>query len=102
MPAHFRPEHLGRAPARFEESQLIHWQKETLQRMSAAEIGAWLGSEVSTDFVELVRHNVVLPADAAPWMAVVRGELPPLGPDERRIICRGGPRILRGSRPSSR
>ena len=34
---------LGRAPARFEESQLIHWQKETLQRMSAAEIGAWLG-----------------------------------------------------------
>ena len=45
MPAHFRPEHLGRAPARFEESQLIHWQKETLQRMSAAEIGAWLGSE---------------------------------------------------------
>jgi glutamyl-tRNA synthetase len=90
MPVHFRPEHLGRAPARFEESQLIHWQKETLQRMSAAEIGAWLGSEVSTAFVELVRHNVVLPADAAPWMAVVRGELPPLGPDERRIVDTAG------------
>jgi hypothetical protein len=90
MPVHFRPEHLGRAPARFEESQLIHWQKETLQRMSAAEIGAWLGSEVSTAFVELVRHNVVLPADAAPWMAVVRGELPPLGPDERRIVDAAG------------
>ena len=43
MPAHFRPEHLGRAPARFEEAQLLHWQKETLQRMSAAEVGAWLG-----------------------------------------------------------
>ncbi len=80
MPAHFRPEHLGRAPARFDESQLMHWQKETLQRMSAAEIRAWLGSQDdSAEFVELVRHNVVLPADAAPWVAVVRGELPPLG-----------------------
>ena len=43
MPAHFRPEHLGRASARFEESQLLHWQKETLRHMSAAEIAAWLG-----------------------------------------------------------
>ena len=49
MPAHFRPEHLGRAPARFEESQLMHWQKETLQRMSAAEVGAWLGLQDAAD-----------------------------------------------------
>jgi glutamyl-tRNA synthetase len=91
MPTHFRPEHLGRASARFDESQLMHWQKETLQRMSAAEIRAWLGSDDSTEFVELVRHNIVLPADAAPWAAVVDGELPPLGPDERRIIAAAGP-----------
>jgi glutamyl-tRNA synthetase len=90
MPAHFRPEHLGRASARFDESQLMHWQKETLQRMSADEIRAWLGSDDSTDFVELVRHNIVLPADAAPWAAVVRGELPPLGPEERGIIAAAG------------
>lgn len=90
MPAHFRPEHLGRAPARFDESQLMHWQKETLQRMSAGEIRAWLGSDDSTGFIELVRHNIVLPADAAPWVAVVRGELPPLGPEERGIIAAAG------------
>jgi glutamyl/glutaminyl-tRNA synthetase len=94
MPAHFRPEHLGRAAARFEESQLLHWQKETLQRMSAAEIRAWLGSEDSTAFVELVRHNVVLPADAAPWAAVVRGELPPLGQDQERVIAAAGPQFF--------
>jgi glutamyl-tRNA synthetase len=94
MPAHFRPEHLGRAQARFEESQLLHWQKETLQRMSAAEIRAWLGSEDSTAFVELVRHNVVLPADAAPWTAVVRGELPPLGRDQERVIAAAGPQFF--------
>jgi nondiscriminating glutamyl-tRNA synthetase len=91
MPAHFRPEHLGRAAARFEESQLLHWQKETLQRMSAAEIGTWLGLADSPGFVELMRHNVVLPKDAEPWLAVMRGELPEPGPGEKRIIEAAGP-----------
>jgi glutamyl-tRNA synthetase len=94
MPAHFRPEHLGRAAARFEESQLIHWQKETLQRMSVDEIASWLGLNDAQSFVELMRHNVVLPRDAQPWIAVVRGELPPLGPDAQRVIAEAGPEFF--------
>jgi glutamyl-tRNA synthetase len=94
MPAHFRPEHLGRAPARFDEAQLTHWQKEAVERMSAAEIAAWLGCGDSAEFVELVRHNVVLPADAAPWRAVVRGDLPPLGQDEQSVIAAAGPEFF--------
>jgi nondiscriminating glutamyl-tRNA synthetase len=94
MPAHFRPEHLGRAPARFDETQLAHWQKETVERMSAAEVGAWLGCNDSADFVELVRHNVVLPADAAPWRTVVRGDLPPLGREEENVIAAAGPEFF--------
>jgi len=90
MPAHFRPEHLGRAAARFDESQLTHWQKETLARMSTAEIGSWLGLGDNAELIELVRHNVVLPADAGVWVAVVRGELPPLGQDERRVVEAAG------------
>jgi glutamyl-tRNA synthetase len=91
MPAHFRPEHLGKSPGRFEEAQLLHWQKETLQHMSADDIGAWLGLPDAAQFVELVRHNVVLPRDAAPWIEVVRGELAPLGAEERRIVAAAGP-----------
>jgi len=94
MPAHFRPQHLGRAPARFDESQLVHWQKETLERMSAQEIRGWLGSDDSTAFLDLVRHNVVLPSDAADWRAVVRGELPPLGADEQQVIETAGPNFF--------
>ncbi len=94
MPAHFRPEHLGRAPARFDETQLAHWQKEGVERMSGAQITAWLGSDDSAEFVELVRHNVVLPADAAPWRAVVRGDLPPLGKDEQSVIAAAGPEFF--------
>ena len=91
MPAHFRPEHLGRAPARFDEPQLAHWQKLGVERMSTEQIRTWLASGDSSDFVELVRHNVVLPADAAPWRAVVRGDLPSLGAEEQHVIAAAGP-----------
>jgi glutamyl-tRNA synthetase len=90
LPAHFRPEHLGRAPARFEESQLLHWQKETLRHMSTPEIAQWLGLPDSAAFVELVRHNVVLPPDAEPWVSVVRGDLPPFGAEEQRVVAAAG------------
>jgi nondiscriminating glutamyl-tRNA synthetase len=94
MPQHFRPEHLGRAPARFDETQLAHWQKETVERMSLEDFGAWLGANDPPEFVDLVRHNVVLPADAVPWRAVVRGELPPLGRAEENVIAQAGPEFF--------
>jgi glutamyl-tRNA synthetase len=90
MPAHFRPEHLGRAPARFDESQLMHWQKETLERMSNEEVRTWLKADDVIGFVDLVRHNVVLPGDAAVWRAVISGELAPLGPQEQGIVAAAG------------
>jgi glutamyl-tRNA synthetase len=90
MPKHFRPPHLGRAPARFEVSQLMHWQKESLERLAAADIRAWLAAEDSIEFIELVRHNVVLPADAIAWRRVVNGELAPLGAEEQRIVAAAG------------
>ncbi len=70
MPAHFRPEHLGRAPARFEESQLVHWQKEALQRLSSEAFRTWLGGADSAEFAELVRHNVGCRPAAAPGRGV--------------------------------
>ncbi|HEX3847940.1 MAG TPA: glutamate--tRNA ligase [Steroidobacteraceae bacterium] len=91
MPAHFRPAHLGRAPARFDEAQLLHWQKEGVERMSLAEVGSWLGAGDPPEFVELLRHNVTLPADAAAWRKVVGGELPPLGESERGVVSAAGP-----------
>jgi glutamyl-tRNA synthetase len=90
MPAHFRPEHLGRAPARFDEAQLLHWQKESLERMSNPEVAAWLNSGDAPEFIDLVRHNVVLPADAAAWRAVVNGELAPLGAAEKLVVEAAG------------
>jgi len=90
LPRHFRPQHLGRAPARFEVSQLMHWQKESLERLSAAEFRAWLAADDSIEFIDLVRHNVILPADADSWRRVVNGDLEPLGAEEKRIVEAAG------------
>src|SRR5258708_2432624 len=90
MPLHFRPQHLGRAPARFEVSQLMHWQKLSLEHLSSSEYLAWLAADDSMEFIDLVRHNVILPADAIPWRTVVNGELAPLGAEEQRIAAAAG------------
>jgi glutamyl-tRNA synthetase len=90
LPRHFRPQHLGRAPARFEVSQLMHWQNESLERLSAAEFRAWLAADDSIEFIDLVRHNVILPADADSWRKVVNGDLEPLGAQEKRIVEAAG------------
>ena len=98
MPQHFRPDHLGRAPARFDETQLVHWQKESLQRAAPEAVRAWLAPAIAplppgldpAAFVELVRHNVVLPADAAPWASAVYGRLAPLAPEARAVVEAAG------------
>jgi glutamyl-tRNA synthetase len=90
LPKHFRPQHLGRAPARFEESQLLHWQKESVERLSTPQVRDWLAADDSIEFIDLVRHNVLLPVDAIAWRAVVRGELPPLGQEQQQIVAAAG------------
>jgi glutamyl-tRNA synthetase len=98
MPQHFRAEHLGRAPARFDEAQLVHWQKEAIARLSADAAHSWLAAAVPADiappgaaaFVELVRHNVVLPQDALVWRQIVFGELPPLDAGAEAMLRSAG------------
>jgi glutamyl-tRNA synthetase len=103
MPAHFRLDHLGRAPARFDQTQLVHWQKEALARAPTDTLVAWLrpvlpaGLEPTRirEFVELVKHNVVLPEDAAPWINVVFGELPALSDSDRGVVEQAGNAFFR-------
>jgi glutamyl-tRNA synthetase len=97
MPAHFRADHLGRAPARFDDTQLIHWQKETLARLSDAEVHGWLGGSDSPAFEQLIRHNVVLPSDAVTWRAVVQGALEPFDSAQQQILAAAGADFFRAA-----
>ena len=77
----FAVKHLGRAPARFEESQLNVWQREVAHHMPVEESERWLEAETPRDldpeqrraFISAIRPNVVLPKDVARWREVVFG-----------------------------
>ena len=99
LPKYFALRHLGRAPARFDEEQLNHWQKLAVERADAVELAAWLGDRLPAAadaarrqaFVGLVRHNIVLPADADHWVQVVFGRLPALEPRDQEVLKSAGP-----------
>jgi glutamyl-tRNA synthetase len=73
---------LGRAAAKFDEAQLLHWQKEAVARLPLERIEAWLADQLPAGmdaatrraFVQAVRHNVTFPADVRQWLNVVYGE----------------------------
>jgi glutamyl-tRNA synthetase len=77
----FDATHLGRAPARFDEQQLLVWQKDAVHRMDAQELRRWLGPVLPATlddaavsaFIEAVRPNIVLPEDAKMWMDIIFG-----------------------------
>jgi glutamyl-tRNA synthetase len=90
--------HLGRAPARFDEQQLLVWQKEAVHRLSTDEALRWLGpllpatldEKARAAFVAAVLPNLVLPEDARAWVNVVFGDLPELEPAEQQMVLEAG------------
>ncbi|HEV2286093.1 MAG TPA: glutamate--tRNA ligase family protein, partial [Steroidobacteraceae bacterium] len=91
--------HLGRAPARFDEQQLTVWQKDAVHALDPEAARRWLGGvlpagldeRVSRAFVAAVLPNLVLPADAAPWVDILFGGPPALE--------EGGEAVVRGAGP---
>jgi glutamyl-tRNA synthetase len=78
LAANFNLERFSRAAARFDRSQLLHWQKEAVMTMDYDQFWQWLGEDVQTLipesfrtlFVETVRPNVYFPFEAAEWARV--------------------------------
>src|SRR6266702_3122720 len=94
----FDAAHLGRAPARFDDQQLLVWQKEAAHRLSTDEALRWLGpllpdrldETTRAAFVAAVLPNLVLPEDARAWVNVVFGDLPDLEPAEQQLVLEAG------------
>src|SRR5690606_37707529 len=66
---------LGRAAAKFDETQLRHWQKEAVAHMSPEAFRQWTAASLPSgldearlaQFLEAIRHNVEFPSDAEQW-----------------------------------
>jgi len=94
----FDSTHLGRSPARFDEQQLLVWQKEAVHRLSAEEALRWLGPLVPSGldekaraaFIAAVQPNLVLPQDARTWVDVLFGDPPALEPAEQALVLEAG------------
>jgi glutamyl-tRNA synthetase len=98
MARSFNSAHLGRAPARFDEQQLMVWQKEAAHRLSPDEAVRWLGpivppgldGTVARTFAAAILPNLVLPQDAREWVDIVFGDLPPLEAAEQQLVTEAG------------
>ncbi len=110
MPRHFTVKHLGRAPARFEESQLNVWQREVAHHMPLEDSERWLAAETPDDidparrraFIAAIRPNVLLPKDVAHWRAVVFGASPPLDAGALERVREAGPAFFRAAADAAR
>lgn len=96
--AGFRLSAIGRAPARFEVSQLRHWQKLAVMGLSTSQFLHWIGEDltqripesVREAFVAIVRPNVVLPADVAHWVRIVYMEPTAINPMMEEVVKSAG------------
>ena len=98
LAAGFSMGRLGRAPARFDEAQLTHWQHEAVAAAPSAELADWLRprvvgrvpDDVFEDFVETVRPNVATPEDAGRWAEAFFAEEFSPGADDRAVMAEAG------------
>jgi len=94
----FDAAHLGRAPAHFDEQQLTAWQKDAVHKLSPAAAREWLAGvlppglddQVANAFVAALLPNLVLPADARPWVDIVFGGPPALDPEALDLVRSAG------------
>lgn len=95
---HFEPGKLGRAPAHFDPVQLDHWQREAVRRLSPPQAAEWLAPALPADWpparrvaaAQLLQGNLLLPAEAAAWVAVLSGELAPLAGEDAAVVAAAG------------
>lgn len=94
----FDLQRLGRAAARFDETQLLHWQKEAVAHLTLEAFHRWVENQLPPEldsgqfakFAAAVRPNVVFPPDVERWANVVFRMLPDYATDATAAIREAG------------
>lgn len=110
LAAQFATRRLGKAPAQYEQSQLLHWQKLAVLQADDAVLWQWLDAyrddqgkgvrdyvpaPAQPAFVHAVRDNIELPADALAWAKRLFAPEPPLSEAAREAIAQAGADFFR-------
>jgi glutamyl-tRNA synthetase len=93
---------LVRSPARFDPVQLEAWQKAAVHALPATDALEWLRPVLPTGldpataqaFAALMQPNLVYPAEAGDWVAVVFGDLPPPDAVGQALLDEAGPEFF--------
>lgn len=105
LAAAFDTSHLGRAPARYDRSQLDYWQAQAVQKIDATTLLAWLQPVVKSwvpeaalpEFTQAIRANIVFPQDAKLWAEAVYADLLPVSDAARAVLVATPPGIFRAA-----
>lgn len=90
---------IGRAPARFDLSQLQYWQKQALQHTAPEVLWDWIGATVHTAvpagkqalFLATITPNILFPQDAEAWMQCLFTQTPfLLETAQREVLLQAG------------
>ncbi len=105
LAAEFRETRLGKAPARHDPQQLLHWQKEAIVHADDESLWLWLTGRTFADggsieslvpedkriaFVQAIRDNIEMPVDAYIWAGNLFAETEQYDPDARQVIREAG------------
>jgi nondiscriminating glutamyl-tRNA synthetase len=98
QPGCFALDKVGRAPAHYDEVQLVHWQREAVKRLDGPAFDVWLAPHLPASLPPaerrrlgaLIHHNLVFPEDARHWVDVLFGALPTPAPADRQLVEEAG------------
>jgi len=94
----FSLDRLGRAPARFDESQLRHWQQIAVNTVEENRLWEWMETAVSplvtpqirTEFMVAVRPNILHPGEAGQWAKILFTDELTCQPEAQAVITETG------------
>lgn len=95
---HFVLEKLSKSPAKFDMTQLMYWQKNSVQAQTDEQLWSWLGEKIRNEvpleeqdlFITTVKANIEFPQDAEVWAKIFFHDKVELDETSRKAISEAG------------
>lgn len=94
----FKQHALAKSPARYDETQLTHWQKLAIEKLTEEECWQWFGDEIKklipeekqALFLRAVKPNVLFPQDAKVWAELFFEKLAEMAEEKKQFLQQAG------------